>query len=169
MEENMSEEKKEAAETTGFKVTDKRHFTNEGELLPGQEGAVGEEEEKKAPPAAAEPPPREEAEPKAGEPQTAAERTAEPPPAEDPPGGGKVDFIQLVMSLAGTAYHSLGIADPVTGEKGIVNPEATSQMIDLLAVLEEKTRGNLTPQEDRVLKGILTELRTLFVKTRSAL
>jgi hypothetical protein len=169
MEENMSEENKEVAEATGFKVTDKRHFTSEGEVLPEQEGAAEEEEEKKEPPAAAEPPPREVVEPKAGEPEKRAEKKTEPPPAGGASGGGPVDFIQLVMSLAGTAYHALGIADPVTGEKGVVNPEATSQMIDLLAVLEEKTRGNLTPEEDRVLKGILTELRTLFVKTRSAL
>jgi hypothetical protein len=168
MEENMSEEKKEAAEATGFKITDKRHFTNEGEILPEREGAAGEKEEKTEPAAAAELPPREEAPPKAVEPPARPEKEAEAPPAGEADGGGPVDFIQLVMSLAGTAYHSLGIPDPVTGEKGVVNPGATSQMIDLLAILEEKTRGNLTPQEDRVLKGILTELRTLFVKTRGA-
>ena len=45
------------------------------------------------------------------------------------------------MSLAGTAYHALGIADPVSGEKGVVNLPAASQMIDLLGILEEKTQA----------------------------
>ena len=69
------------------------------------------------------------------------------------------------MSLAGTAYHALGIADPVSGEKGVVNLPAASQMIDLLGILEEKTRGNLTEQEERVLQSVLTELRSLYIHT----
>jgi hypothetical protein len=40
-------------------------------------------------------------------------------------------------------------------------------MIDLLAVLDEKTQGNLSPQEEQILKGILKELRELYVAAGS--
>ena len=150
----MSEHEKEE---TGFKVTDKRHFTADGEMLSGEEAEAPETEEAAvgaARPDAASPPP-----PPQGEPGR-----AEPPPGPGAP-PGPVDFTHLLMSLAGTAYHALGIADPVSGEKGVVNLQAASQMIDLLGILEEKTRGNLTGDEERILQSVLTELRSLFVQT----
>ena len=165
----MAEEKKEPVEATRFKVSDKRHFTAEGDVLPGQESPAekpGEAPESPAPAAgegAAGP-----AEGEGGVPGPEAGGGSvqeEPREKSGPAGAETVDFTQLVMSLAGTAYHALGVPDPLTKEKGIVNLQAAGQMIDLLAVLSEKTRGNLTSQEEQVLQSILTELRGLYIRT----
>lgn len=153
----MAEGKKDRDEQSGFKVSDKRHFTSDGEVIEGGE-ATQEASSPAEPPleAVPEPPPQ-------PEPQ-------EPPaglPADDEfpsDSEGKVDFTHLVMSLAGTAYHALGMPDPVTKQKGDVNLPAVAQMIDLLAVLDDKTKGNLSSQEDQILKGILAELRALYVQ-----
>ena len=53
--------------------------------------------------------------------------------------------------------------DPVTGETKPPNLEGASQMIDILAMLEEKTRGNLTAQERSLLEQVLYDLRMRFV------
>jgi len=68
-------------------------------------------------------------------------------------------------SLAHTAAVHFGdIPDPVSGEKSEVNLPAAQQMIDILALLEEKTRGNLTAEERQLLDQILYELRLRFVE-----
>lgn len=157
----MSNEKKDTGSQSGFKVTDKRHFTSQGDVVEGagEEAAPPPEEPSASPaPEPTTPPPP--AEPAREEPSAKGPDEENAPPGE----GGKVDFAHLVMSLAGTAYHSLGMPDPVTRQQGKVDLTAASQMIDLLAVLDEKTRGNLSPQEEQILKGVLTELRALFVQ-----
>lgn len=164
----MSKEKKEPAETTRFKVSDKRHFTAEGDVLPEREGPAERPGESPEGP-----------EPSGEDAGGAAAGDAALPRPEEGGGGAEgesrekkgaagvetVDFTQLVMSLAGTAYHALGVPDPLTKEKGVVNLQAAGQMIDLLAVLNEKTRGNLSSQEEQVLQNILTELRSLYIQT----
>jgi len=157
----MAEDKKDKDGQGGFKVSDKRHFTNEGDVIAG--GTEAEETPHVKEPSG-EPAPQ--AAPEGPERTGPEEAAADEPRGEEPPTGGgeKVDFAHLVMSLAGTAYHSMGMPDPVTKEKGTVNLPAAGQMIDLLAVLDEKTRGNLSPQEEQILKGVLTELRSLYVQ-----
>ncbi len=167
----MSKEKKEPAEETGFKVSDKRHFTAEGYVLPEQEGPAEKSEEAPESPASAGEGAAGPAEGKAAAPGPeggGAGVQGEPREKRGAAGAETVDFTQLVMSLAGTAYHALGVPDPITKEKGIVNLQAAGQMIDLLAVLNEKTRGNLSSQEEQVLQSILTELRSLYIQTQSA-
>jgi len=53
--------------------------------------------------------------------------------------------------------------DPTRGEK-VKNLELGKQTIDILVMLEEKTRGNLSPDEEKLLKNILYDLRINFVK-----
>lgn len=73
---------------------------------------------------------------------------------------GEVSFIGLVLSLAHTAAVHLGDAiDPVKGTAGPPNLAAARQMVDILGLLEAKTRGNLTAEERQVLEQILYELR----------
>jgi hypothetical protein len=57
------------------------------------------------------------------------------------------------------------IEDPGSGQKTKNLPMA-KQTVDLLAMLEEKTRGNLTSDEENILKNILYELRMLYVKEK---
>jgi hypothetical protein len=69
------------------------------------------------------------------------------------------------VSLATTAAIHLGdLADPQTGERPELNLEGAAQMIDILTLLDEKTRGNLTAEERQVLDQVLYELRMRFVE-----
>ena len=77
-----------------------------------------------------------------------------------------LDFNALVLSLGSSAIVHLGEApDPTNGQKR-ENPEFSmaQQSIDLLSMLQEKTRGNLTPDEARFLDNMLFDLRMLFVE-----
>ena len=75
-----------------------------------------------------------------------------------------LSFAAFVLSLAHTAAVHFGdIPDPVTGDTGRSNLPAAQQMIDILALLEEKTRGNLTAEERQLLEQILYELRLRYV------
>ena len=77
-----------------------------------------------------------------------------------------LDFNALVLSLGSSAIVHLGQApDPTTGQKRD-EPDFSmaQQSIDLLAMLQEKTRGNLTSDEARFLDNMLFDLRMLFVQ-----
>jgi hypothetical protein len=76
-----------------------------------------------------------------------------------------LSFTGFVVSLASTAAIHLGdLADPQTGQKLAPNLDGASQMIDILTLLEEKTRGNLSAEERQVLESVLYELRLRFVE-----
>ncbi len=78
-------------------------------------------------------------------------------------GGGSL-FASFLSSLAAQAAMYLGLEpDPMTGARR-ANPEQARYLIDVIGMLEEKTRGNLTPEEDRTLKLVLHELRLAFVE-----
>lgn len=77
-----------------------------------------------------------------------------------------LDFNALILSLGSSAIVHLGEApDPTSGKKR-EQPDFTmaQQSIDLLAMLQEKTRGNLTAEEARFLDNMLYDLRLLFVQ-----
>ena len=75
-----------------------------------------------------------------------------------------ISFVAFILSLAHTAAVHFGdIPDPGTGEKSPLNLPAAQQMIDILALLEEKTRGNLTTEERQLLDQMLFELRMRYV------
>jgi hypothetical protein len=76
-----------------------------------------------------------------------------------------LNFSSFVVSLAHTAAVHFGdVPDPVSGQKTEANLPAAQQMIDILSLLEEKTRGNLSPEERQVLDQLLYELRLRFVE-----
>jgi len=73
-------------------------------------------------------------------------------------------FAAFVLSLASSAAIHFGdLPDPVSGEKVEPNLEGATQMIEILELLEEKTRGNLTAEERQVMEQVLYELRMRFV------
>ena len=77
-----------------------------------------------------------------------------------------IDFSTFIFSLNSSALVHLGVvADPLTG-KNAPNLVVAKQTIDILAVLEEKTRGNLNQEEDNLLKHILHDLRLEYVKKK---
>jgi hypothetical protein len=79
---------------------------------------------------------------------------------------GPASFSNFVMSLAATAAVHFGeLGDPTTGATE-VNLPAAGQIIDILTMLQEKTRGNLTSDESQLLDGVLYELRLRYIEGR---
>jgi hypothetical protein len=78
---------------------------------------------------------------------------------------GEVTFIGFVVSLAHTAaFHFGDVPDPSTGRPGQTNVAAAHQIIEILALLEQKTRGNLTAEERQLLEQIVYELQMRYVE-----
>lgn len=85
------------------------------------------------------------------------------PEREDEASG--ISFVAFILSLAHTAAVHFGdVPDPVGGRKADANLAAAQQMIDILALLDQKTRGNLTAEERQLLEQILFELRLRYVE-----
>ena len=76
-----------------------------------------------------------------------------------------ISFTAFVISLASSAAMHFGdLPDPDGQQRSAPNLEGASQMIDILALLEQKTKGNLTAEERQVLDQVLYELRVRFVE-----
>jgi hypothetical protein len=133
-------------EDKGFAVKDRRRFTEEGEA---KEKA---QPDRKA--ESTEPRTREDAKPEAERPESFQEA---PLPV--------ITFSTFIFSLNTSALVHLGdYPDPASGKNELDLPLA-KQTIDLIALLEEKTRGNLTQDEESLLKHILYDLRLRYVQT----
>jgi len=84
--------------------------------------------------------------------------------SEEQPG---ISFAGFVISLATTAAVHFGdIADPNTGERQEPDLIAAHQMIDLISLLQEKTKGNLTADESKLVDDLLYELRMRYVQAQ---
>jgi hypothetical protein len=78
-------------------------------------------------------------------------------------------FTAFVLSLASTAAVHFGdLPDPSSGERAPLNLAGAAQMIEILALLDQKTRGNLTAEERAMLEQVLYELRMRFVEASGA-
>lgn len=129
-------------EERGFTVSDKR-FSSRRE-------AEGEQPQQ---PTSPQPPPRDE---RAGAPSQ--ERSQAVPPAEE------VNFVSFIISLGTQAFMHLGdIPNPMTQQREKDIP-AVKHMIDLLGMLDVKTKGNLTGEEERLLRQLLFDLRMRYVR-----
>lgn len=84
------------------------------------------------------------------------------------PGASPGMFVELINLLAIQATVALGGYQGPGGERIPANPAAAKHHIDLLEVLEKKTKGNLTEEEKSMLGGVLYELRMQFVQSASA-
>jgi hypothetical protein len=80
-----------------------------------------------------------------------------------------ISFAAFVLSLAHTTAVHLGdVPDPISGKKAETNLPAAQQMIEILGLLDEKTRGNLTAEERQLLEQILYELRLRYLEVKKA-
>ena len=78
-----------------------------------------------------------------------------------------VSFTAFMLSLATTAAVHFGdIADPSTGQRMEANLIGAGQMIEIIAMLQEKTEGNLSEPEAKLLEDLLYELRMRFVQAQ---
>ena len=146
----MSDHKKEEA----FRVIDRRPFTAEGEL---RKEAV-EQEEREARREAAQHPP--------APPAEAAKPAVAVPPAEIPKRSPA--FENLIRMMGSNAAMVLGAyADPRTGQP-VIDPEAAREFIDMLDALQEKTKGNLAPDEESLLLDLLGKLKMTYLEVNQA-
>jgi len=77
----------------------------------------------------------------------------------------QLSFTAFVLSLASTAAIHFGdLPDPLSGAPAEPNLDGAAQMIEILSLLDQKTRGNLTAEERQVLEQVLYELRMRFVQ-----
>lgn len=122
-------------EEKGFTVRDRR-FKEEGEDHQKEEPARSKEEPKPSP----------------------SEKSSEQPRSVE------INFSTFLFSLASSVFIALGEEkNPITGEKSI-NLTQAQETIDLLSVLEEKTRGNLTQEEEGLLSHLLYSVRVRYVE-----
>jgi hypothetical protein len=76
----------------------------------------------------------------------------------------EIDFTNFVLSLSTSALIQLGeIEDPFT-QKSTKNLPLAKQTIDLIGMVKEKTKGNLSPDEEKVIEYVLYDLRMRYVK-----
>jgi Domain of unknown function (DUF1844) len=174
-----------------FVVTDRRKFTMDGEIRPDADPSPAKERREPAPAepepkpvAATAPEPTSESVSDSDLPPLTSEQTeqarvayqmtsdrldtairAANPGADHPPA---MTFDQLVQSVYMTSIMQLGGATP-EGQQPQVDIIGARQSIDMLAVLAEKTKGNLTLEESRLLESALFELRMAFLEITQAL
>jgi hypothetical protein len=79
-----------------------------------------------------------------------------------------IDFSTLVLSLATSAMVHMGLVPESEGSPVEKNLALAHQSIDTLAMLQDKTRGNLSDEESKLLQTVLYELRMSYVKVRDA-
>jgi hypothetical protein len=128
-------------EEQGFRVTDKRGFREDGEPLPKNDAKQQEEK-----PGDKKPPEKEE-----------SSSTQAVPPR--PP----IDFPTYILSYYTQGLVLLGeVPNPYTNKKE-EDVEAARHTIDILSMLEQKTKGNLSKDEQQLLESVLYELRMKFM------
>ncbi|HEU4870210.1 MAG TPA: DUF1844 domain-containing protein [Pyrinomonadaceae bacterium] len=152
-------------EQPNFKVTDRRLFNADGsprdlppEEKPEPQVSVAAEAAAAAKPAESQPKP---------EPAATSEAEAEPEEelteAELEEARNPASFVAFIMSIASNAASALGMMEhPVTHQRE-VDVELGKHWIDVLGMLQKKTAGNVSPQEKRMLEGLLADLRMQYV------
>jgi hypothetical protein len=148
----MSEEKK------SFVIKDRRRFSSETQEPEKDEIRETEDLKKNA-----------EFEKISGEPKTEEQKPQDTTIRQEKSGKQEtrlpqINFQTFVLSLNSSVLVQLGIIeDPVTGIKE-KNLSLAKQTIDILGMLDEKTRGNLDNDEEMMLKNILYDLRMMYVR-----
>jgi hypothetical protein len=138
---------KEEGTSSGFKVVDRRPFAADGSR---KEDIPAEERKVEAGPA--------------------QDRSAPGEPLGEPRGPYDDDdspmFETLVSYLSTTAMFQLGLIPGPSGERIPADMPNAKRTVDTLEVLQEKTQGNLTANESRLLDDVLYELRMTFVEAQ---
>jgi len=146
----MPEDKNDVSD---FKVVDRRSFAEDGSRrAPAPEAGKTTE--------VRQPPPRSSSPPAESRGVVESAQTE-----EDYPDEGPANFATLVSYLSTTAMFQLGLLPGPGGERIPADFPNARRTIDLLEVLQQKTQGNLTEDEVRMLQEVLYELRLSFVET----
>jgi hypothetical protein len=131
-------------EDPGFRITDKRTFREDGE--PRESGEAASDSQSKQ----------------------AQSKETQKPLEEAPAGtGAQIDFPSYILSYYTQGLVLLGeVPNPYTNKKE-EDSEAARHTIDILSMLEEKTKGNLSKEEEQLLGSVLYELRMKFMSKTS--
>ena len=130
-------------EEQGFRVTDKRGFREDGEPA-NPEGQTNEKEEEA--PAVEQSSSKEEA-----------------PPEKEAPPRPPIDFPSYILSYYTQGCVLMGeVPNPITNKKE-EHIEEAKHIVDILSMLEQKTKGNLSKEEKQLLESVLYELRMKFM------
>ncbi len=151
--------KEEDREEVNFKVADRRKFNADGSL---KDGVSLDEPERPAAPV-------EQVEPVRPQPSDVESRTQAEVPVDDqadgeiPGADDPASFVNFLSTLATNAAAALGaVPHPATGKRSL-DLETGKYWLDVLGMIKEKTAGNLHPQEQRLLDGLLSDLRMQYV------
>jgi Domain of unknown function (DUF1844) len=150
----LPEDKQEEA----FRVIDRRPFTAEGEIRQD----VVDAEERKA---------EREAQIEAARHPVTPSPLEAPANAQPPADAPKASpaFENLIRMIGSNAAMVLGAyADPRTGQP-VIDPEAARELIDMLDVLQEKTKGHLAQEEENLLLDLLGKLKMTYLEVNQAL
>ncbi|MCZ6513228.1 MAG: DUF1844 domain-containing protein [Nitrospinae bacterium] len=133
-------------EGPGFTIKDKRSSKQSEEEAKAADASQAKDqappEEKQAPP---------------------EEKQAPPEEKQSPPKDFELNFSTFVLSLTSSAFYHLGdIPDPLTGKKE-ENLPAVKQTIDILIMLQEKTKNNLDADEAKLMEQLIYELQVKYV------
>jgi len=157
----MSEEKKE------FVVKDRRIFAGDGKEQEQQKaektpekGSAKEQPSRKAPD---QDKTREQADPKV-QTDTTAEAADSDKTSEAETQLPEINFVTFVLSLNASALVNLGLVEDPASNTNVKNLTLAKQTIDILGMLQEKTRGNLSADEENLIRHVLYELRMFYVK-----
>ena len=151
-------------EEVSYKVADRRKFNADGSLKEGVtlEPAKPPEKPVEAKPASENPAAEAPAAPAQAEPpdeDLLSDEEADAIGADDP-----ASFVNFLSTLATNAAAALGaMPHPATGQRS-VDLDTGKYWLDILAMLREKTKSNLHPQETRLLEGLLADLRMQYVQ-----
>ena len=149
----------ETKQDESFKVVDRRLFTADGELR--KEVAEQQDRERESPSPAA-------TAPASPTPGAGKQTPAAPPPSMGDAPKRAAAFENLIRSLGQNAALLLGgYADPRTGQP-VLDLEGAREIIDMLDILREKTRGNLAPEEDSLLIDVLGNLKLAYMEMAKA-
>ena len=106
--------------------------------------------------------------------EPSAEEAKDQGPKDSPSAGKReeesqlpeINFATFIMSLNASALLNLGVIEDPATQKKVKNLSLGKQTIDILGMLQEKTKGNLTNDEESMLKNILYDLRMIYVKEK---
>lgn len=140
-------------EESRFKVSDRRKFNAEGDPVVTSREEVRPSSSQETP---------------ADSVESSTIETPHSGPARQTSGEQEIDFSGFLLSLATSAMAHLGeLPDPTTGQKR-EDLKAAHQMIDIISMLKDKTKGNLETDEQRLIDDVLYELRMKYLKKTNA-
>jgi hypothetical protein len=148
----MPTDKQDNGQRAGFKVSDRRSFAESAEAKVDKVEAA----EAAAPPAPEPTPPM--------KPDPSPQPAGAAPDEQDSGPLPPVDFHTFILSLGSSALLHLGELDAPDGRESRPDLRMAKHTIDIIGMLQEKTRGNLSPPEDRLLESLLYDLRLRFVE-----